>query len=694
MSKHIKFSLLLFSFLFITLTSFAQLVSPPKWNIQLANKDLKVGEEAEIVLKASIPMNWYVYSNDFDENAGPVLTTLSLNGSKGISVNENLKPINPKKKFDPIWEADITYFSGSGEFRQKINITESNVEIKGTVEYQMCSDVTGQCILYEEDFTIKATAEADVATSETPVETKIENQTQEEVKPDSSASEVETVQKSVTESISDQERTFVDLDPDGENGGLLGFMFVAFLAGLAALLTPCVFPMIPMTVTFFTGRSKSRASGIRNAFIYGLSIIGIYTIAGTAVAAIQGPEFANWLSTHWLPNVFFFLIFIFFAFAFLGMFEITLPSSFVNKIDAKADKGGFAGIFFMAFTLVLVSFSCTGPIVGSILIKAAGGDFITPIAGMFAFSLAFAIPFTLFAVFPEWLNSLPKSGGWLNSVKVVLGFLELALAFKFLSVADQVYHWGLLDRDIYIAIWIVIFFLLGLYLLGKIRTKHDSPMDYIGVPRLMLAISTFVFVVYLIPGLWGAPLKALSGYLPPMATHDFNVIENRPGASVPSNQLDEIPKYADFLHFPHGIQGYFDYKQALEAAKKQGKPLFIDFTGHGCVNCREMEARVWSDPQVLQRLKEDFVMVALYIDERFELPEAEWYVSEYDGKEKKTIGKQNADFQITKFNNNAQPYYVILDHNEELLVKPKAYDTNILNFVTFLDEAKAEFGRR
>ena len=693
MSKHFKTSLLLFSFLFLSVPSFAQLVSPPRWNIQLAEKDLKVGNDAEIVLKASIPNNWYIYSNDFDENAGPVLTTLNLDGSKGISATEKLKPINPKKKFDEVWEADITYFSGAGEFRQKIKITDSNVEIKGTVEYQMCSDVTGQCILYEEDFIIKATAQTE-SSQVTPLGTDQALADSEEAAAISDTTTSEVFQEKVNPNTPSQERTFVDLEVEGEKGGLLGFMFVAFLAGLAALLTPCVFPMIPMTVTFFTGRSKSRISGIRNAGIYGLSIIAIYTIAGTAVAAIQGPEFANWLSTHWLPNVFFFLIFIFFAFAFLGLFEITLPSSFVNKIDAKADKGGLAGIFFMAFTLVLVSFSCTGPIVGSILIKAAGGDFITPIAGMFAFSLAFAIPFTLFAVFPEWLNSLPKSGGWLNSVKVVLGFLELALAFKFLSVADQVYHWGLLDRDIYIAIWIVIFFLLGLYLLGKIRTKHDSPLDFIGVPRLMLAIATFVFVVYLIPGLWGAPLKALSGYLPPMSTHDFNVMESRAGAAAEENQLGETPKYADFLHFPHGIQGYFDYKQALAAAQKQGKPLFIDFTGHGCVNCREMEARVWSDPQVLQRLKEDFVMVALYIDERYDLPESEWYTSEYDGKAKKTIGKQNADFQITRFNNNAQPYYVILDHKEELLVKPKSYDTNIQNFVTFLEEAKAEFGRR
>lgn len=690
MSRFLPLSLIALLLFLFQVQSFGQLVSPPKWTIQLAEKDLKVGQEAEVVLKASIPMNWYIYSNDFDENAGPVLTTLSLEGSKGISVKEKLSPINPKKKFDKVWEADITYFSGIGEFRQKITITEPNVEIKGVVEYQMCSDVTGQCILYEEDFTIKATAVSDEPAAANATTTQ-----EPTVAPDSATQEsTVATQPNEADSARKEDRTVVTLDPEEGKGGLIGFMFVAFLAGLAALLTPCVFPMIPMTVTFFTGRAKSRAVGIRNAFIYGLSIIAIYTIAGTAVAAIQGPEFANWLSTHWVPNVFFFLVFIVFAMAFLGMFELTLPSGFVNKIDAKSDKGGLTGVFFMAFTLVLVSFSCTGPIVGSILIKSAGGDFITPIAGMFAFSLAFAIPFTLFAIFPEWLNSLPKSGGWLNSVKVVLGFLELALAFKFLSIADQVYHWGILDRDIYLAIWIVIFGLLGFYLLGKIRLPHDSKMEHIGVPRLMLAIVTFVFVVYMIPGLWGAPLKALSGYLPPMSSHDFNLLENRATGTSESNTLDEVPKYADFLHFPHGIQGYFDYKQALAAAKKQDKPLFIDFTGHGCVNCREMEARVWSDPQVLQRLKNDFVMVALYIDERHPLPESEWYTSTYDGKVKSTIGKQNADFQITRFNNNAQPYYVILDHNEELLVKPKAYDTNIQNFVNLLEEAKAEFGRR
>ncbi|WP_035807078.1 protein-disulfide reductase DsbD family protein [Lunatimonas lonarensis] len=650
------YSLLLFFFFIIAAN--AQVISPPKWDISLADPLEEGQEEAELVLKLSIPAGWYVYTNDFDPDLGPLLTVLKLDQDENLKPKGDLLAVNHKTKYDEIWEGDVNYFEKEGEFRQALQVSGPVARIRGTVEYQMCSDVTNQCISYDEDFEIILSSGPEPFVS-----------VQEE----------------------DQRSSLLPEDEE-EKQSLLGFMLVAFLAGLAALLTPCVFPMIPMTVTFFTGRGKSKIASIRNAFIYGLSIIGIYTIAGTAVAAVQGPEFANWLSTHWIPNVFFTLVFVFFAFAFLGMFEINLPTGFVNKIDAKADKGGMMGIFFMAFTLVLVSFSCTGPIVGSILISSAGGELVKPIAGMFAFSLAFALPFTLFAIFPEWLNSLPKSGGWLNSVKVVLGFLELALAIKFLSIADQVYHWGILDREIYLAIWIVIFTLMGLYLLGKLRLKHDTPLEYLGVPRLMLAIATFVFVVYLIPGMWGAPLKALSGYLPPMSSHDFDLVSYaREGGKSEANTLDEVPKYADFLHFPHGIQGYFDYDQALAAAKRQNKPLFIDFTGHGCVNCREMEARVWSDPAVLRRLKEDFVVVALYIDERYELPESQWYTSGYDGKVKKTIGKQNADFQITRFNNNAQPYYVILGHDEAPLVKPRAYDTSIARFIAFLDEAKEAF---
>ncbi|WP_296702108.1 cytochrome c biogenesis protein CcdA [Algoriphagus sp.] len=665
--------------LFLSYNSFveAQIISPPTWTITLEPEKTTVGEESTLVFQAQIPIGWYVYSNDFDPDLGPNLTVLKLEESSDYSLSTSLLAINPKKKFDETWEGDVTYFMGKGRFEQKILIQSPSGKIKGVLEYQMCSDVTGQCINYEEDFEVIFNSES--SSNSTLSEIEEENQ-------DESNSPFEVVDTNTV----GEESTIFTSESSSSNESLFGFMILAFLAGLAALLTPCVFPMIPMTVTFFTGRSTARAVGIRQAFIYGLSIIAIYTIAGTAVAAIQGPEFANWLATHWLPNLFFFGVFIFFALAFLGLFEINLPSSFVNKVDAKAEKGGLAGVFFMAFTLVLVSFSCTGPIVGSILISSAGGELIKPIMGMFAFSLAFAIPFTLFAIFPEWMKRLPKSGGWLNSVKVVLGFLELALAFKFLSIADLVYHWGILDRDIFLVIWIVIFAAMGLYLLGKIKLPHDSPMDFIGVPRLLLALVTFMFVVYMIPGLFGAPLKLLSGYLPPMTTQNFN-LTSRSLMQGDSQSSDETILYNDILEIPYGINGYFDYDQALAAAKKAGKPLLIDFTGHGCVNCRKMEEYVWMAPAVLSRLKNDFVMAALYIDERLELPESEWYTSEYDGKVKKTLGKQNADFQITKFNNNAQPYYVILDHNEELLAKPQSYDTDIQNFVEFLDGAKNEF---
>jgi thiol:disulfide interchange protein DsbD len=677
--------LLLPVFLLISFFAQAQIVKPPKWTVSIEPKTLQVGEPAILVMEAEIPISWYIYSNDFDPDLGPNLTVLNLEPSSGYSSAGSLKGINAKKKFDEIWEGDITYFMGKGRFEQPLKINSTEGTIKATLEYQMCTDLTGQCINYEEDIEISFVAN--------PAAVKSESQTPKIIAQPEGDSLFSIVEEAPIPAESETyETTEIEIETAGEGESLWGFMVLAFLAGLAALLTPCVFPMIPMTVSFFTGRTKSRSQGIRQAFIYGLSIIAIYTVAGTAVAAIQGPEFANWLATHWLPNVFFFGIFIFFALAFLGMFELTLPSSFVNKIDARAEKGGLGGIFFMAFTLVLVSFSCTGPIVGSILISSAGGELIKPVLGMFAFSMAFAIPFTLFAIFPEWMQRLPKSGGWLNSVKVVLGFLELALAFKFLSIADLVYHWGILDRDIFLVIWIVIFAALGLYLLGKIRLPHDSKMDHIGVPRLLLALTTFMFVVYMIPGLWGAPLKYLSGYLPPLTTQQFTIGDGSAASTTPISE--EPVKYGEILKIPHGIPGYFDYQQALASAKKANKPLLIDFTGHGCVNCRKMEENVWVDPQVLKRLREDFVMVALYIDERLELPESEWYTSEYDGKVKKTLGKQNADFQITRFKNNAQPYYVILDHEENLLVQPRSYNTKISAFIEFLDGAEKEFKMR
>jgi len=425
------------------------------------------------------------------------------------------------------------------------------------------------------------------------------------------------------------------------------------------------------------------------------------------VAVTLGPGFANWLSTHWLPNTIFFIIFLVFAFSFFGAFEIVLPSSWVNRSDRKADKGGFGGAFFMALTLVLVSFSCTGPIVGAILVESAGGMILKPVIGMFGFAMAFALPFTLFAFFPQWLSNLPKSSGWLNSVKVVLGFLELALGLKFLSIADQTYHWGILDREVYLAFWIVIFALMGFYLLGKLKFAHDSDVPHVTVPRLLLSIITFSFVVYLIPGMFGAPLKAISGYLPPMATHDFdlhkiirdevklaNSTQDAYGFKPGESTLCEKPKYSDFLELPHGLQGYFDYDQGMSCAKEQHKPVFIDFTGHGCVNCREMEANVWSDPRVLERLENDFVIIALYVDDKTKLPEEDWVKSTFDGKIKKTLGKKYADFQISRFGVNAQPYYVLLDNKGEMLTQPTARDLNPDHFVDFLDKGLAEYKKR
>jgi thiol:disulfide interchange protein len=713
----------------VTVVAQAQVLKPASWSYDVSKKEVAVGEEVELVFNVRIDKDWYLYSSDFDPDLGPMVTEFKFAKHPSYQLVGKIKPVNPKKKYDDLWEGEYTYFVGTGQFRQKIKILQPDLVVKGSYEYQVCTDVDGKCIPFDDDFSftnsqIKVTAGTGAVTPATTPAEKIgqapELATAQATAPDGLDTAVPATmpQDSVLAAAdaftpagdtaaTDESGTItpalLDFSDEGASGGnLWEFMLIAFGAGLIALLTPCVFPMVPMTVSFFTNSGGSRAQGIIKAVVYGVSIIAIYTLIGTIVAKLFGADGANFLSTHWLPNVLFFLIFLIFAMSFFGMFEITLPSSWLTKVDSKADQGGWVGVFFMAFTLVLVSFSCTGPIVGSILVASAGGETIRPVVGMLSFSLAFALPFTLFAVFPSWLNSLPKSGGWLNSVKVVLGFLELALALKFLSIADQVYHWGILDREVYLALWIVIFTLMGFYLLGKLKFSHDSDLKHISVPRLFLAIATFGFVVYMIPGLFGAPLKALSGYLPPQATQDFdlNAIVRQsgggsPAASLASNQLCETPKYAEKMPgMPHGLKGYYDLEQAKRCAAEQGKPIFIDFTGHGCVNCREMEANVWSHPEVLKRLQENFVIAALYVDDRTELAESEWYTSSYDGKEKKTIGKKYADYQITKFNVNAQPYYVLMDENENMLVKPVAYDRSVENFVKFLDAGVEAYNRQ
>ncbi len=700
-------------------TTMAQILAPVKWSFSTRQINQS---EVQLIFKATIDDNWHLYSQDIKPD-GPVPTSFNFEKSANYQLVGKVKEPKPIEEFDPNFDMVLKYFAKEAVFTQNVKVLSAkNFKIKGYLEFMCCDDK--QCLPPSEvdfEFSIKGNPSA-VATDNSlstegsntgendqtarNQETSLQNDsTNDQNLP---STEEATVNAGNPSGVAASPSESVDETggADKKKGSLWGLFLLSFVAGLAAILTPCVFPMIPMTVTFFL-KEQDKVKAKTQAIVYGFSIILIYTVIGTIVAVLFGANFANWLSTHWLPNILFFLIFLFFAASFLGMFEITLPSWLINKSDTQADRGGVVGSFFMAFTLVLVSFSCTGPIVGSILVASAGGEVLKPIIGMLGFSLSFALPFTLFAFFPRWLNNLPKSGGWLNSVKVILGFLELALGLKFLSIADQTYHWGILDREIYLAFWIIIFTLMGLYLLGKLKFAHDSEVKFISVPRLTLAIITFTFVLYMVPGMFGAPLKALAGYLPPQETHDFDLnrivrenVEifsggNNQSVSHSGNaQLCETPKFNDKFRLPHGLKGYFDYEQGLACAKELNKPIFIDFTGHGCVNCREMEARVWSDPQVLKRLKENYVVIALYVDDKTELPESEWITSTYDGKVKKTIGKKYADFQISRFNVNAQPYYVLLDTNGEILVTPKAYDLDVNNFVQFLDQGVEEFNKR
>lgn len=656
--KYIAFLL----FAFLAIPAIAQKITPAKWSWSIKPANPKVGEQAEVIFKVAIEKDWYLYSSDFDKDLGPVVTTVTFKPGVGFQTVGELKAINPHSKNDTeIWNGTYTYFTGQAEFRQKIKITASDYTIEGSYDSQSCSNVSGLCVPIKGPFSLKGKAEKVVSA-------------------DTAA--VPVIEPVTVDSVVAKSALVVKTSEAPEDDSLFAFFWIALGAGFLALLTPCVYPLIPMTVSFFTKQKGGKGL----AFLYGGFIVLIYVFFGTLLAFFAGASFANFLSTHWIPNMLFFTIFILFGISFLGAFEIVLPSNLVNTVDAKSDKGGFIGVFFMAFTLVLVSFSCTGPLAGSILIAASQGAFLKPIIGMLGFSLAFAIPFTLFAIFPGFMQKLPKSGNWMNEVKVVLGFLEIALAFKFLSVADQVYHWHLLDREIFLAIWIAIFTALTLYLFGKISLPHDGPSKNLSVPRTLFATAVLAFVIYLVPGMFGAPLKGLSGWLPPMNSQDFKGSQAVEPVAQKSDAL-----YSDFLELPLGLDGYFDFEQAKAAALKANKPLFIDFTGHGCVNCRKMEEYVWSDSSVLQRLKNDYVVVALYCDDKTELPADKWYTSKVDGQEKKTLGDQSLDFQISRFNSNAQPHYVLLDprKDDKPMVQPVAFDANVSHFISFLDEGKS-----
>ena len=626
----------------------SQIIEPVKWNF--SQKQISE-DQIELYFKAEIEKKWHLYSQNLPKDVDAWPTSFNfINNSNFDLIGGVIEP-DPILEYDPNFEIILPYFENSVTFKQKIKLkTTNDFNIQGEISYMCCDE--SQCVfppLEEFSFIIKPNKETSIVTE-----------------------------------ISDKK----------SYKSLWNLFFIAFLSGFAALLTPCVFPMIPMTVSFFTKQSKTKAKGITNAIIYGLSIIIIYVALGVGVSAIFGAETLNNMATNVYFNIAFFLLLIIFGASFLGAFEIQLPSSWTNKSVEAEGRGGIIGIFFMAFTLALVSFSCTGPIVGTLLVEAATGGYMGPIVGMLGFSLAIALPFALFAAFPGWLNSLPQSGGWLNSVKVSLGFLEIALAFKFLSNADLVLQTHFLERELFIAIWVIIFGLWTLYLLGFLKFAHDSDLKYISVSRFSVAVITGVFTVYMIPGMWGAPLKLISGFPPPMYYSESPYgLKN---TNTQDNKTQNI--YTSDQHLgPQGIMAFHDYEKGIAYAKEVGKPIFVDFTGQACINCRKMEEYVWSDPEIKEILTNKVVLISLYVDEKIKLPKDQQYETTLAGKKTKvkTTGDRWMVLQANKYGTNSQPYYVFLDHNENQLIEPANYQDygKISLFKDWLDRGLKEFNK-
>lgn len=629
-------------FLFTISSFYAQILDPVQCKATLEKSD----DSYVLTFQATIEEAWHVYSQFTPEGGALPMVFTFHDQDKNYELIGKTTESETITKFSDIFMVDEIFFDLEATFTQKIKVINPEVKrIRVEMEYQACKEACIQLYNY--------------------FEFDLENLTVKEVK----NFEEEALKSKPAEKI---EEPTIEKE---ESKGLIGIFIIAFFSGFAALLTPCVFPMIPMTVSFFTKQSKNRAKGIKNAIFYGLSIIVIYVALGSVITGIFGADALNELSTSVIFNLVFFVLLIFFAASFLGAFELVLPNSWANKIDSQADRGGMIGIFFMALALAIVSFSCTGPIVGTLLVEAASKGGLAPIVGMLGFSTALALPFMLFALFPGWMNSLPKSGGWLNTVKVSLGFLELALAFKFLSNADLVSQWHGLERETFLAIWIAIFGTWAMYLFGKIALPHDSPMAHISVGRLLMGIFVLTFTIYLIPGLWGAPLKIISGFPPPMnySESPFGVGNSSGGGNF---SAEGLPKGAHLG--PHQIIAFYHYEDGLAYAKEVNKPILLDFTGHACVNCRKMEDYVWSDPKILSIIKNEMVLISLYVDDKEDLPESEQYISPETGKKIKTIGNKWSDFQITRYKANAQPYYLILNLNEEQISnKPAAYDPDI-----------------
>ncbi len=630
----------------------AQIFDPVTWTFGYEKKGDKL---YDLIITAEIEKGSHIYSLDIPEG-GPIATSIRFDTISDFSL-EGIpwEVTEPEEIFDEAFGFKIKSFNDRAEFRQKINTRSPSFRVTGEVTYMACNNMI-------------CSPPKDI-----PFEININD-------------------SGITQEIT----SAGEIDEPAGRKGLLGFLILSLVAGFAGILTPCVFPMIPMTVAFFSQGSENRRKSVLKAIIFGVSIILIYTSLGIIVSLTSaGAGFANTLSTHWIPNIIFFALFVLFAVSFFGAFEIILPNKWVTGTDSKIDKGGILAAFFMGLTTVIISFSCTGPIVGALLVEAASGDVLKPTLGMFGFGLAFALPFTLFALFPSVMNRMPKSGGWLNSVKVVLGFIMLIFSLKFLMTIDSVYSFGILSRDIFLSIWIILFALLGLYLMGKIKFTHDSDLKHIGTFRLFLIITVFSFMLYLIPGLFGAPLKGLSAFLPAQETSWFYKkpvpaeSNTGPAPAFGFSSVSELcseSKYENLFEMPLGLMGYFDYDQGLACAREQGKPALIDFKGHACANCKVMEAKVWSDPEILQRLRDNFVIISLYADDRTQLPEDEWITSAIDGKVKKTIGKINEDIEISRYKTNALPLYVIADYEGNPLNNPMPTNLNIEEYKNWLDE--------
>jgi len=672
--------ILLISIALITALSFVANAQegPITWEFKTIKQNDSI---AELQFVAKIKDKWHLYAQSHTGMEMPLEFTFKNNANfKLIGKVEEPKP---KVSYDPVFKDTSKYYTKSVTFRQKVQIKNGTpFELKGELSGQACID--GKCVAIDRKFSFNVSGfdnlNATVIVEESP----------------------EVAEQTPTSEATNQTALEPEKEAEKEKeDSLLTFFLLAIVGGLAGLLMPCVFPMIPMTVSYFL-KMKEKAKFY--ALIFGTSVVIIFLIVGIGLSIIFGPDFANILSTHWIPNILFALIFIVFAISLFGYFEIALPSSWINKSAKMESSGGVIGVFFMALTLVLVSFSCTLPIAGAVALGSADGSFIKPIIGMLGFSLGIAVPFTLFAFFPGMLKSMPKSGGWMNTLKVVLAFVELAFALKFINVPDQTYHWGILDREVYLAAWIVIFSMMGFYLLGKIRFPHDDEMpvqkSWI---RLFFTIITFTFVVYLIPGMWGAPLKAISGWLPPVTTQDFDInhivqeeIQNASfsSSSEPKVQMSEKPKYADKMHLPYGIKGYFDYHQALRVAKMENKPIFIDFTGHGCVNCRNVESAVWKDPRIKKMFAEKLIVTALYVDDKVVVLDPDDQIKNADGETITKLGKKNMFIQNTIYKQASQPCYFIVDVDGSVLLGPLEYELNPDKYLKFLEEGVAAFEKK